>query len=46
MFYLTKAEGEYAACLGVPQTPDSELWRLAAETDLRRARDVLAVIGK
>jgi hypothetical protein len=46
VFYLTKAEGEYVACLGVPQTPDSELWRLAAETDLRRARDVLAVIGK
>src|SRR5262249_22104537 len=46
VFYLSKAEGEYVGCLEAPQTPDSELWRLAAETDLRRARDVLAVIGK
>lgn len=41
VFYLKKAVAEYVACLAAPQTSDSELWRLAAETDLRRARDVL-----
>ncbi len=41
VFYLKKAVAEYVAGLDAPQTPDSELWRLAAETDLRRARDVL-----
>jgi hypothetical protein len=41
VYYLKKAVAEYVACLDAPQTPDSELWRLAAETDLRRARDVL-----
>jgi len=46
VFYLKKAVAEYVACLGVPQTADSELWRLAAETDLRRARDVLGGTGK
>lgn len=39
--YLRKAVAEYRACLAVPQVPDAELWRLAAETDLRRALDVL-----
>ena len=42
----TSAVAEYVACQGGPQTPDSELWRLAAETDLRRARDVLGGAGK
>jgi hypothetical protein len=46
VFYLKKAVAEYVACLGVPQPPDSELWRLAAETDLRRARDVLGAAGR
>jgi len=46
VFYLKKAVAEYVACLDTPQTPDSELWRLAAETDLRRARDVLGGTGK
>jgi hypothetical protein len=46
VFYLKKAVAEYVACQGGPQTPDSELWRLAAETDLRRARDVLGGVGK
>ena len=46
VFYLKKAVAEYVACLDVPQTADSELWRLAAETDLRRARDVLGGTGK
>ncbi len=39
--YLKKAVTEYRAALAVPATPDAELWRLAAETDLRRALDVL-----
>jgi len=46
VFYLKKAVAEYVACLGVPQTADSELWRLAAETELRRARDVLGSTGR
>jgi hypothetical protein len=46
VFYLKKAVAEYVACQGGPQTPDSELWRLAAETDLRRARDVLGGAGR
>jgi hypothetical protein len=46
VFYLKKAVAEYLACLDAPQTADSELWRLAAETDLRRARDVLGGAGK
>ena len=40
--YLRRAVTAYRACLGGPATPDSELWRLAAETDLRSASDVLA----
>jgi hypothetical protein len=39
--YLKKAVAEYELALGATATPDSELWRLAAETDLRAARDVL-----
>ncbi|HWO21329.1 MAG TPA: hypothetical protein VNO30_21325 [Kofleriaceae bacterium] len=46
VFYLKKAVAEYVACQGGSQAPDSELWRLAAETDLRRARDVLGGSGK
>jgi hypothetical protein len=46
VFYLKKAVAEYDACLDAPQTAESELWRLAAETDLRRARDVLGGTGK
>jgi hypothetical protein len=44
--YLRKAVAEYRACLGTPPAPDSELWRLAAETDLRRANDALGGVGK
>jgi len=47
--YLKKAVAEYNTCLAVPITPgaedDAELWRLAAETDLRRALDVLGEAG-
>lgn len=39
--YLKKAVAEYRECLDVAQTPDTQLWRLAAETDLRRALDAL-----
>ncbi len=44
--YLNRAVAEYVACLAAPRSPDSELWRLAAETDLRRARDVLRSTGR
>jgi len=40
--YLRRAVAAYKACLAGPATPDAELWRLAAETDLRSASDVLA----
>ncbi len=39
--YLKKAVAEYELALAETAAPDSELWRLAAETDLRSARDVL-----
>lgn len=39
--YLKKAIGEYREALAVTGSADSELWRLAAETDLRRALDAL-----
>jgi hypothetical protein len=39
--YLKKAVAEYELALAATATPDSELWRLAAEADLRAARDVL-----
>ena len=39
--YLKKAVAAYQASLAVPATPEAELWRLAAETDLRAALDVL-----
>ncbi len=38
---LKKAAAEYRAALAVAPTSDAELWRLAAETDLRRALEVL-----
>ena len=48
--YLRKAVERYQACLAAPVTPDArndaELWRLAAETDLRGARDVLGEAGQ
>jgi hypothetical protein len=44
--YLRKAVVEYRACIDAQQPPpDSELWRFAAETDLRRATDVLRAAG-
>lgn len=43
--YLKKAVVEYRACIDAPQVPESELWRLAAETDMRRAIDVLRAAG-
>ncbi len=39
--YLTKATTAYRASLTGTVPPEAELWRLAAETDLRRALDVL-----
>ena len=43
---LKKAVTEYRASLTAPKHPDDELWRLAAETDLRGARDVLGEAGE
>lgn len=42
---LRRAITEYRAVGDAATTPDSELWRLAAETDLRRALDVLGAAG-
>ncbi|CAN5855308.1 hypothetical protein BH11MYX3_BH11MYX3_41400 [soil metagenome] len=39
--YLKKAAGEYKLALAAAAVPDADLWRLAAETDLRAAQDVL-----
>ena len=44
--YLKKAVIGYRASLAAPKHPDDELWRLAAETDLRGARDVLGEAGE
>ena len=44
--YLKKAVTEYRASLAAPKHPDDELWRLAAETDLRGARAVLGEAGE
>lgn len=41
--YMRKAVGAYRDALSGPSLSDAELWRLAAETDLRRA---LAVLGE
>jgi hypothetical protein len=43
--YLKKAVTEYRACIDAPQPADAELWRFAAETDMRRAIDVLRAAG-
>jgi hypothetical protein len=43
--YLKKAVSEYRASLAVAKQPDDELWRLAAETDLRGASDLLGEAG-
>jgi hypothetical protein len=43
---LKKAVTEYRAALSAPKHPDDELWRLAAETDLRDARDLLVAAGE
>lgn len=43
---LERAAAEYRASLAVPATPDAELWRLAAETELRRATALLEARGK
>ena len=43
---LERAAAEYRACLAVAATPDAELWRLAAETELRRATALLEARGK
>lgn len=44
--YLKKAAAEYRSALAAPKHPDDELWRLAAETDLRGARDLLGEAGE
>jgi hypothetical protein len=44
--YLKRAVASYRTSLGGPQLPEAELWRLAAETDLRGARDVLGEAGE
>lgn len=43
--YLHKAVAEYEASLAGAAHPEAELWRLAAEIDLRGARDVLGEAG-
>jgi hypothetical protein len=43
---LKKAVIEYRAALAAPKHPDDELWHLAAETDLRDARDLLVAAGE
>ena len=43
---LRRAVTAYEACLAGPASPESELWRLHAETDLRSAKDVLAEAGE
>jgi tetratricopeptide (TPR) repeat protein len=45
--YLKKAVAEYRDAIDAPtdQAPDAELWRLAAETNMRRAMDVLRAEG-
>jgi hypothetical protein len=43
--YLKKAVAEYKVCIEAPQPAEAELWRFAAETDMRRAIDVLRAAG-
>jgi hypothetical protein len=44
--YLKKAVIAYRASRAAPKLPGDELWRLAAETDLRGALDVLGEAGE
>ena len=44
--YLKKAVAEYRGALAEPRHADDDLWRLAAETDLRGARDLLGEAGR
>ena len=44
--YLRKAAAEYKLALDAGPVADAELWRLAAETDLRVAQDVLGEAGE
>lgn len=44
--YLKRAVAEYHMALAAPKHPEDELWRLAAETDLRGARDLLGEAGE
>lgn len=39
--YLEKAAAEYKLAIGAPPLQEAELWRLAAETSLRAAQDLL-----
>ena len=43
--YLKKDAQSYQECLAAPKLTDAELWQLAAETELRNARDVLGAEG-
>jgi hypothetical protein len=43
--YLKSAAASYRASLAAAPLPEAELWRLAAETDLRNAEDVLSAAG-
>ncbi len=43
--YLKKAVAEYRTCIETKAVHGDELWRLAAETDVRRATDVLRAAG-
>ncbi|MCX5743859.1 MAG: hypothetical protein NT062_15320 [Proteobacteria bacterium] len=43
--YLRKAVTAYRDCLEQPQQQDAELWRLAAETDVRGAEALLGAAG-
>ena len=44
--YIKRAVTEYRTCLAAPPPPEGELWRLAAETDLHAAQDVLGEAGE
>lgn len=44
--YLHKAVAAYRECLARPPLPDAELWRVAAETDVRAAEALLAAAGE
>jgi hypothetical protein len=44
--YCKRAAASYRATLAGPASPDAELWRLAAESDLRTVIDVLREAGE